>query len=82
MTAYRISTHTPLAGRDYALVESDDMELEISTHTPLAGRDHELCHPAHLICISTHTPLAGRDFTPPFRCDVATNFYSHAPCGT
>ena len=34
----KISTHTPLAGRDTR--EADNLsELRISTHTPLAGRD-------------------------------------------
>ena len=33
-----ISIHTPLAGSDYALVESDSVPI-ISIHTPLAGSD-------------------------------------------
>ena len=55
-----ISTHTPLAGRDWV---SPDKYLDylISTHTPLAGRDKEF-YPQHRSDeISTHTPLAGRD---------------------
>ena len=34
----RISTHTPLAGRDRCL-SNLGTEIPISTHTPLAGRD-------------------------------------------
>ena len=34
----RISTHTPLAGRDQ-VDEGMDTVVAISTHTPLAGRD-------------------------------------------
>ena len=33
-----ISTHTPLAGRDY-IRRKENEENAISTHTPLAGRD-------------------------------------------
>ena len=36
-----ISTHTPLAGRDVFLVDSNHITC-ISTHTPLAGRDSDL----------------------------------------
>ena len=35
----RISTHAPLAGRDYLRGETDDPGIKISTHAPLAGRD-------------------------------------------
>ena len=35
---WRISTHTPLAGRD-KLLELPVYRIQISTHTPLAGRD-------------------------------------------
>ena len=34
-----ISTHTPLAGRDWMVHKDCDLEYAISTHTPLAGRD-------------------------------------------
>ena len=35
-----ISTHTPLAGRDNALLTAE-IDNPISTHTPLAGRDQD-----------------------------------------
>ena len=55
-----ISTHTPLAGRDYfpLAVWTDGL---ISTHTPLAGRDEDGQSIIKDLDISTHTPLAGRD---------------------
>ena len=43
---YGISTHTPLAGRDF-LPRCSDFRVLISTHTPLAGRD---C-PKHAWCV-------------------------------
>ena len=39
----QISTHTPLAGRDYD-VNGQWSVATISTHTPLAGRDDERHH--------------------------------------
>ena len=35
---FDISTHAPLAGRDYTVDEATG-EVIISTHAPLAGRD-------------------------------------------
>ena len=55
-----ISTHAPLAGRDY-----DPSPLfwfyYISTHAPLAGRDSQRPRRTKPTSISTHAPLAGRD---------------------
>ena len=34
-----ISTHAPLAGRDFGLADNEKVRKEISTHAPLAGRD-------------------------------------------
>ena len=65
-----ISTHAPLAGRDYS-PWSEDGEFEISTHAPLAGRDPLRYDQLDVVDISTHAPLAGRDCmassTPPRR---------------
>ena len=76
-----ISTHTPLAGRDYPH-NPPSTQHSISTHTPLAGRDR--CTPSRaplLVVISTHTPLAGRD-APVISVFLSiVNFYSHAPRG-
>ena len=55
-----ISTHTPLAGRDKAILRSLPSRF-ISTHTPLAGRDSNIPNGVLQTSISTHTPLAGRD---------------------
>ena len=57
----RISTHTPLAGRDPTGQKIIFRGLDISTHTPLAGRDRLCVGCLSGLCISTHTPLAGRD---------------------
>ena len=35
----KISTHTPLAGRDVIVRPHPRSIMKISTHTPLAGRD-------------------------------------------
>ena len=56
-----ISTHTPLAGRDSADIDSLTGDTMISTHTPLGGRDGSGSQRLHTAGISTHTPLAGRD---------------------
>ena len=56
-----ISTHTPLAGRDYPQRIKTVDNWHISTHTPLAGRDGFNSSTGTLNEISTHTPLAGRD---------------------
>ena len=59
----QISTHAPLAGRDYCAPYSFDKSL-ISTHAPLAGRDCQQQSLAYTqMQISTHAPLAGRDFS-------------------
>ena len=55
-----ISTHAPLAGRDFYL-PAVSTEKAISTHAPLAGRDIELLTYMRDSLISTHAPLAGRD---------------------
>ena len=55
-----ISTHTPLAGRDWNYRTSSALSV-ISTHTPLAGRDLIFAAKNIREAISTHTPLAGRD---------------------
>ena len=77
-----ISTHTPLAGRDYALDTANQIQV-ISTHTPLAGRDLKLWKRQRQKHISTHTPLAGRDIPiSDMNKEQLQHFYSHAPCGT
>ena len=55
-----ISTHAPLAGRDYILPDASQ-PYRISTHAPLAGRDAENQFTFYTNIISTHAPLAGRD---------------------
>ena len=63
-----ISTHTPLAGRDYSTAP-EKFRDRISTHTPLAGRDPLV----RAIPILTEFLL-----TRPSR-DVTTTFGGHAP---
>ena len=87
----RISTHTPLAGRDRCL-SNLGTEIPISTHTPLAGRDtlrlEKSAQRSRFLLtrpsrgkISTHTPLAGRDLEQAKAQAEQYNFYSHAPRG-
>ena len=74
-----ISTHTPLARRDYMLYMYCG-SVVISTHTPLARRD-TIEFQKILICfISTHTPLARRDEGSVLDFLLEDDFYSHAPC--
>ena len=77
-----ISTHTPLAGRDFSAAESEKLHRKISTHTPLAGRDGNMNAFKYAGSISTHTPLAGRDENWATEYIRYFDFYSHAPCGT
>ena len=60
VTHFEISTHAPLAGRDF-VHNSRMVATSISTHAPLAGRDHFAGNVYVLQDISTHAPLAGRD---------------------
>ena len=76
----RISTHTPLAGRDY-YKSHQFHDQYISTHTPLAGRDLSETSENPVQNISTHTPLAGRDGIGMTTANDILNFYSHAPRG-
>ena len=56
-----ISTHTPLARRDFNELTLELIPLAISTHTPLARRDIIIGVTKFPNIISTHTPLARRD---------------------
>ena len=60
MMIAEISTHAPLAGRDF-LENLDFCAKIISTHAPLAGRDDITPWSNDKKGISTHAPLAGRD---------------------
>ena len=57
---YKISTHTPHAGRDRSSRQTIPRG-KISTHTPHAGRDRKSKMQRKSCLISTHTPHAGRD---------------------
>ena len=76
----KISTHTPLAGRDKTS-KTERHISSISTHTPLAGRDEAVKEVGNEIAISTHTPLAGRDQPERSGRRNCPDFYSHAPRG-
>ena len=83
MTEIKISTHTPLAGRDDSNRENWNSSRNISTHTPLAGRDtfgFDLT--LFLKRFLLTRPL--RDVTAPtgYTEGNLQDFYSHAPCGT
>ncbi len=75
-----ISTHAPLAGRDFFFWVSLKAAL-ISTHAPLAGRDEEPEEESPSKYISTHAPLAGRDRSKTRETKTKRNFNPRAPCG-
>ena len=77
----RISTHTPLAGRDELVRVVCHHFLIFQLTRPLRGATSERARFVRTLPISTHTPLAGRDETLPFYIAAVTNFNSHAPCG-
>ena len=81
MSAFNISTHTSLAGRDANAADSV-VAIRISTHTSLAGRDQQAILKSDSDFISTHTSLAGRDCTRACVCVQHADFYSHVPRGT
>ena len=72
-----ISTHTPLARRDFRSGFSS-ADGAISTHTPLARRDQKFGKASDFITISTHTPLARRDIESTTAKLAHEDFYSHA----
>ena len=76
-----ISTHTPLAGRDY--LDSNDYQRfrDFYSHAPRGARLPLLACPERLPVISTHTPLAGRDVVSGSPLHWQVDFYSHAPRG-
>ena len=77
-----ISTHAPLAGRDFINKPGYDIPFNISTHAPLAGRDwmsgsssssSEPFQPTR--------PLRGATVLHSVAVPVATDFNPRAPCG-
>ena len=77
-----ISTHAPLAGRDYVSWCWDSSYCFISTHAPLAGRDDcKLTILTRRNKISTHAPLAGRDCESGEPLSHRKYFNPRAPCG-
>ena len=76
----RISTHTPLAGRD-SICRMYCSILSISTHTPLAGRDDMDAYEHSERCdFYSHAPRGARLFVSQPSA-YQTDFYSHAPRG-
>ena len=61
-TSKHISTHTPLAGRDYGHVRNVSMKYPFLLTRPLRGATFSSKISPVSSSISTHTPLAGRDF--------------------
>ena len=74
-----ISTHAPLAGRDFGWGYDRLSRLAISTHAPLAGRDSTLAPERRKQAISTHAPLAGRDEIQRLHSQRAVLISTHAP---
>ena len=76
-----ISTHTPLAGRNYQAAKHLKMSQHFYSHAPRGAQRDCPLSVFGTAQISTHTPLAGRNQigqTP--YCSYA-DFYSHAPRG-
>ena len=61
MERNRISTHTPLAGRDVAALQWKDINFDFYSHAPRGARHSIRMEKLQRTIISTHTPLAGRD---------------------
>ena len=80
VTAVVISTHAPLAGRDF-LGWCQVFGNPISTHAPLAGRDRPDLPLVDLRLISTHASLAGRDELGMLAGIKIKDFNPRAPCG-
>ena len=78
---WRISTHAPLAGRDWRGGATVSTSRSISTHAPLAGRDVDSPAQTSVSGISTHAPLAGRDTDAARLLAVPWYFNPRAPCG-
>ena len=75
-----ISTHTPLAGRDFIL-RFKEAKMAISTHTPLAGRDQRVIYVFNnFIYFYSHAPRGARQLDG-INITAIKNFYSHAPRG-
>ena len=79
---HRISTHTPLAGRDVSTGAGTGWIIQFLLTRP--SRDVTLSNygAERNRKISTHTPLAGRDEGTGQAVPQQINFYSHAPRGT
>ena len=76
-----ISTHAPLAGRDFLLRLFLQKAVAISTHAPLAGRDLMFCHISlSLVNFNPRAPCGAR---PAPTCSMTSwaNFNPRAPCG-
>ena len=80
ISAFGISIHAPLAGRDHT-VFLRLFRLLISIHAPLAGRDAVSALRSVFYYISIHAPLAGRDQASRGRCSRAQDFNPRTPCG-
>ena len=76
-----ISTHTPLAGRDYNVDTGGLKDVAFLLTRPLRGATVSGNLQQRDLIISTHTPLAGRDAEGEKYETAYDNFYSHAPCG-
>ena len=77
---FRISTHTPLARRDF-VPNRIVWDHWISTHTPLARRDYNAYHRGHLSPnFYSHASCEARREFDVETGVITSNFYSHASC--
>ena len=75
----RISTHAPLAGRDFWPFQSQ-AHVHISTHAPLAGRDSTACSSFDLdFTFQPTRPLRGATISPLSSTGYCTGFQPTRP---
>ena len=78
----QISTHAPLAGRDYCSGARRELDYyRFQPTRPLRGATIQRLHSQRAVLISTHAPLAGRDSKAQDSRGRVRNFNPRAPCG-
>ena len=82
VAAWRISTHTSLAGRDGALIARRKSKALFLLTRPSRDVTFTAWQDGGATQISTHTSLAGRDVRNVIVGEPSADFYSHVPRGT
>ena len=76
----RISTHTPLARRDFTSPVLFPVSAYFYSHASCEARHADAVDKMKVLFISTHTPLVRRDFCSILYLSTPLHFYSHASC--